>query len=209
MKPVLLFVLGVVAAITLSTSTRAQINDDKSVMPRAPKGAPTPKGPDGHPDFTGVYHSPGYGPDDPPRGANTIARNIARMGEVENIEHNRDKGVSVTVYMGQRKGNASSSDFSPDAIKATVAAAIDIARYTAEDDCAGLADPALYAKSPADPGLLYAWDINVPDAIELAQKVEAAAFAWLACQAIEGQPGNLPAVTGALGPRILGAIYPL
>jgi PmbA protein len=101
----------------------------------------------------------------------------ARMGEVENIEHNRDKGVSVTVYMGQRKGNASSSDFSPAAIKATVAAAIDIARYTAADDCAGLADPALFARSPADPKLLYPWTIGVPEAIELAKKVEAAAFA--------------------------------
>jgi PmbA protein len=101
----------------------------------------------------------------------------ARMGEVENIEHNRDKGLSVTVYIGQRKGNASSSDFSPAAIKASVAAAIDIARYTAEDDCAGLADPALFARAPADPGLLYPWTIGVPEAIELAQRVEAAAFA--------------------------------
>ena len=101
----------------------------------------------------------------------------ARMGEVENIEHNRDKGLNVTVYMGQRKGYASSADFSAAAIKATVEAALDIARYTAEDDCAGLADAALLVRSPSDPGLLFPWEIAVPEAIELAKSVEAAAFA--------------------------------
>ena len=106
MKPVLLFVLGVVAAITLSTSTRAQINDDKSVMPRAPKGAPTPKGPDGHPDFTGVYHSPGYGPDDPPRGANTIARNIARDLKESDVPLN-EYGKKL---MAERTANNSKDD---------------------------------------------------------------------------------------------------
>ena len=64
-----------------------------------------------------------------------------RHNEVETIEYNRDKGLSVTVYMGQKRGNASTSDFSPQAINDTVAAALSIARYTAEDDCAGLADP--------------------------------------------------------------------
>jgi PmbA protein len=101
----------------------------------------------------------------------------ARMGEVENIEHNRDKGLHVTVYLGQRKGYASSSDFSAEAIRATLAAALDIARYTAADDCAGLADEDLLARAPVDPGLLFPWDIAVPEAIELARGVEAAAFA--------------------------------
>ena len=101
----------------------------------------------------------------------------ARMGEVENIEHNRDKGLNVSVYIGQRKGYASSSDFSAAAVMATVAAAIDIAKYTAQDDCAGLADAALLARAPADPGLLYPWTIGVPEAIDLAKGVEAAAFA--------------------------------
>ena len=100
----------------------------------------------------------------------------ARLGAVENIEHNRDKGVSVSVYLGQRKGYASSSDFSPAALKATVDAALNIARYTAADDCAGLADADLIAKNVADPHLLFPWEIDVPAAIDLAQEVEAAAF---------------------------------
>jgi PmbA protein len=63
-----------------------------------------------------------------------------RQSTVETIEYNRDKGLSVTVYLGQKRGNASTSDFSPQAIRDTVAAALSIARYTAEDDCAGLAE---------------------------------------------------------------------
>jgi PmbA protein len=100
----------------------------------------------------------------------------ARKGEVENIEHNRDKGVSVSIYLGQRKGYASSSDFSLPALKATVEAALNIARFTAEDDCAGLADKALLARNIQAPALLFPWTIDVPAAIELAQEVEAAAF---------------------------------
>jgi PmbA protein len=100
----------------------------------------------------------------------------ARMREVENIEHNRDKGVSVSVYLGQRKGYASSSDFSLPALKATVEAALNIARFTAEDNCAGLADEALMAKDAKAPELLFPWDIDVPAAIELAKEVEAAAL---------------------------------
>ena len=65
-----------------------------------------------------------------------------RQNAVETIEYNRDKGLSVTVYIGQKRGNASTSDFSPKAIRDTVAAALSIARYTAEDDCAGLAEKA-------------------------------------------------------------------
>ena len=99
-----------------------------------------------------------------------------RKGAVETIEHNRDKGISVTVYIGQRKGFASSSDFSSAALKASVEAARNIARFTAEDDCAGLADPALLAKNPTDPKLLYPWSIDVPGAIELARETEEAAF---------------------------------
>ena len=63
-----------------------------------------------------------------------------RCDEVETIEFNRDKGVGITVYVGQRKGYASTSDFSPQALRETVEAALDIARFTAADDCAGLAD---------------------------------------------------------------------
>ena len=64
-----------------------------------------------------------------------------RLGEVETLEHTRDKGLSVTVYFGTRNGSASTTDLSPAAVRETVRAACTIARYTAEDDCAGLADP--------------------------------------------------------------------
>ena len=100
-----------------------------------------------------------------------------RLGEVETVEHNRDKGLGVTVYFGQRKGSASTSDYSPQAIEETVRAACDIARYTAEDDCAGLADAALMARSVPDLDLYHAWDITAERAIELAQECEAAARA--------------------------------
>ena len=63
-----------------------------------------------------------------------------RKGELENVERNRDKGLSVSVYLGQRRGNASTSDFSRPAIEQTVQAAYDIARFTAEDPIAGLPD---------------------------------------------------------------------
>ena len=64
----------------------------------------------------------------------------ARLGSLENVERNRDKSLGVTVYVGQRRGNASTSDFSRRAIEQTVQAAYDIARFTAEDPAAGLPD---------------------------------------------------------------------
>ncbi|MFN0162333.1 MAG: metalloprotease PmbA [Burkholderiales bacterium] len=100
----------------------------------------------------------------------------ARMGEVESIEHNRDKSFAVTVYIGTRKGHASSSDFSQDALRRAVEAARDIARFTAEDDCAGLADPALLARDWVDPDLLHPWELDAPTAIDLARRTEAAAL---------------------------------
>ena len=100
-----------------------------------------------------------------------------RQNEVETIEYNRDKGLSVTVYIGQKRGNASTSDFSPQAINDTVAAALSIARYTAEDDCAGLADPKLFAQTFPDLDLYHPWSLPVENAIELARKCEAAALA--------------------------------
>ncbi|RZL30840.1 MAG: metalloprotease PmbA, partial [Rubrivivax sp.] len=62
----------------------------------------------------------------------------ARLGQLENVERNRDKSLGISVYLGQRRGNASTSDFSPQAIRDTVRAAYDIARFTAEDEFAGL-----------------------------------------------------------------------
>src|SRR5436309_12710399 len=69
-----------------------------------------------------------------------------RRGEVETIEYNRDKGIGVTTYLGQRRGHASSSDFSAQAVRDTVDAALSIAGFTAPDDCAGLADADLIAR---------------------------------------------------------------
>ena len=102
-----------------------------------------------------------------------------RLGEVETIEYNRDKGVSLTVYLGQQKGHASTSDFSEQALADTVAAALNIARYTMGDDCAGLADPALLlqAGQRRDLDLYHPWDLPVDDAIALARECEDAARA--------------------------------
>ncbi len=95
-----------------------------------------------------------------------------RMGDVETIEHNRDKGLGVTVYFGQRKGSASTSDFSPAAIRETVRAACDIARYTEEDPCSGLADAELMARDIPDLQLYHPWDISPQQAIERALACE-------------------------------------
>ena len=100
-----------------------------------------------------------------------------RRGEVETIEYNRDKGLAVTVYIGQKRGNASTSDFSPQAVRDTVSAALSIARYTAADDCAGLADTDLLASEFPDLELYFPWDLPVEQAIQIAQTCEAAAFA--------------------------------
>ncbi|MEP7371350.1 MAG: metalloprotease PmbA [Nitrosospira sp.] len=100
-----------------------------------------------------------------------------RRGGVETIEYNRDKGLSVTVYIGQKRGHASTSDFSPQAVSDTVAAALSIAGHTAADDCAGLADADLLAREFPDLDLYFPWELPVEQAIQLAQACEAAAFA--------------------------------
>jgi len=99
-----------------------------------------------------------------------------RMGETENIEYNRDKGVSVTVYFGHKKGQASSSDLSISALKDTVEAACNIAKYTAEDPFCGLADAAFMATKFPDLSLHHPWNISVEDALEIAKTCEAAAL---------------------------------
>jgi len=99
-----------------------------------------------------------------------------RCDEVETIEFNRDKGIGITVYSGQRKGYASTSDFSAQALRETVEAALNIARFTAEDDCAGLADAALMAKDCPDLDLYHPWALSVEEAIETARRCEQAAF---------------------------------
>ncbi|NHZ38722.1 metalloprotease PmbA [Massilia aquatica] len=99
-----------------------------------------------------------------------------RRGKIETIEQNKDKGMGVTVYIGQKRGNASTSDFSPAALRATVDAAYNIARFTADDDCAGLADPDMLETKPRDLRLCYPWMISTEEAVVLAQRAEAAAF---------------------------------
>ena len=99
-----------------------------------------------------------------------------RQSEVETIEYNRDKGLSITVYMGKQRGNASTSDFGAQAIKDTVDAALSIARYTAKDECSGLPDEDMLARDSADLDLYYPWDLPVDEAIVLAQQCEQAAL---------------------------------
>jgi len=102
----------------------------------------------------------------------------ARMGEVETVEHNRDNGLGITVYFGNRKGSASTTDTSEKGIRSTVQAACDIARYTAEDKCAGLADKADLATEFLDLKMNHPWQIDTSAAIELAIECEAAALEY-------------------------------
>ena len=101
-----------------------------------------------------------------------------RKGELENVERNRDKSLGVTVYLGKRRGNASTSDFSNKAIEQTVQAAYDIARFTAEDPMAGLpdADDIAPADTHRDLDLFHPWAITSEEAAEMAKACEAAAF---------------------------------
>jgi len=103
-----------------------------------------------------------------------------RKGETENVERNRDKSMSITVYSGQRRGNASTSDFSSAALEQTVRAAHDIARFTAEDAAAGLPDADDIASgndARRDLDLFHPWAIDAEKALQIALRCEAAAFA--------------------------------
>jgi PmbA protein len=99
-----------------------------------------------------------------------------RQREVETVEFNRDQGFGITLYVGHRKGSASTSASGPDAIRETVAAALAIAKHTSEDESSGLADAALMAKEQPDFDLFHPWDITPEQAIERALICEAAAF---------------------------------
>ena len=103
-----------------------------------------------------------------------LAVNV-RLGEVETIEHTRDDSLSVTVYFGNSKGSASSTDFSASAVRETVDAACRIARYTAQDEFAGLADAERMAIDPPDLDLFHPWRITTEEAISLALETETAA----------------------------------
>jgi PmbA protein len=104
-----------------------------------------------------------------------------RKGKIETIEQNKDKGIGVTVFLGEgkaiRRGNASTSDFSTKALKDTVDAAYNIARFTAEDDCAGLPEHELLETDPRDLSLFHPWQLSASEAVDLAMQAEAAAFA--------------------------------
>ena len=102
-----------------------------------------------------------------------------RKGDLETVERNRDKSLGVSVYLGQRRGNASTSDFSRAALEQTVRAAWDIARFTAEDPAAGLPDQADLAtpqEVARDLDLFHPWQIDAAQAAELARRCEQAAF---------------------------------
>ncbi|GAB3432668.1 metalloprotease PmbA [Massilia solisilvae] len=100
-----------------------------------------------------------------------------RKGQVETIEKNKDKGIGVTVYCGKRRGHANTSDFAPESLRATVEAAYNIARFTAEDPCAGLPDAELLEMNPRDLRLCYPWMIPAEEAVDIARRCEDAAFA--------------------------------
>ena len=98
-----------------------------------------------------------------------------RMGELESVERQRDRGLSVTVYRGGRKGSASTVDYSSDAVEQTVSKAMSIAEFTAEDEFAGLADAELMACDLPDLDLHHPWEIDIPEAERLALRAEDAA----------------------------------
>ena len=100
-----------------------------------------------------------------------------RLGEVETIEYNRDKGVGVTVYLGQQRGYASTSDFSAAALQATVDAALSIARFTAADEAAGLPEADLLARGDMELDLYHPWLLPVEEAIDIAGRCERSALA--------------------------------
>lgn len=99
-----------------------------------------------------------------------------RKGRVETIEQHRDKGIGVTVFVGKRRGHASSSDFSARSLEETVDAAWQIARFTAEDECAGLPDADTLALRYPKLDLFHPWTIPVDEAVRIACAAEAAAF---------------------------------
>ena len=103
-----------------------------------------------------------------------LAVNV-RLGEVETIEHTRDNNLGVTVYFENRKGSASSTDFSASAVRETVDAACRIARHTARDEFSGLADPERMAVDPPDLDLFHPWPISTDEAIAIALETETAA----------------------------------
>ena len=123
----------------------------------------------------------------------------ARLGAVETIEHTRDRGLSVTVYIKQAKGHASSADLSDDSLRDSVERALDIARFTASDSCNGLADPERMATSFPDLDLWHPAPLDADAAIERALRMEAAGREQTGNTNSEGA-----SVSGSFGVSIYG-----
>ena len=101
-----------------------------------------------------------------------------RLQEIENVEFTNDGALGISVYLGQQKGNASTSDLSEEAIKNTVEAALAIAKYTSPDDCTGLADKELMAFEAPDLALYHGASVDVEQATKLALEAENAALEY-------------------------------
>ena len=101
-----------------------------------------------------------------------------RLQEIENVEFTNDGALGISVYLGQQKGNASTSDLSEEAIKNTVEAALAIAKYTSPDDCTGLADKELMAFEAPDLALYHGANVDVEQATKLALEAEKSALEY-------------------------------
>jgi PmbA protein len=110
-------------------------------------------------------------------GVSTGLSVTVRLGEVETLEYQRDRSLGVTVYAGQRKGSASTANLTPAAVEETVAKALSIASFTADDAFAGLPDAGFMASAVPDLDLSHPWELEAPEAIELARRCEAASLA--------------------------------
>jgi PmbA protein len=119
-----------------------------------------------------------------------------RLGEVETVEHTRDNGVGITVYFGNRKGSASTSDLTPGALRDAVRAACTIAEHTQEDRCAHLADASLMATDIPDLDLYHPWSLGVEDAIEIAVACEESARGYDP-RIVNSEGASLSSHTGA------------
>jgi len=122
-----------------------------------------------------------------------------RLGEVETLEYQRDRSLGVTVFLGQRTGSASTSDFRPEAVRDAVAAACRIARFTSEDQYAGLADAARMATECPDLDQYHPWGLTAEDAIERARVCETAARADQGITNSEGAEVGSHAAVSAYG----------
>ena len=121
-----------------------------------------------------------------------------RMGELESVERQRDRGLAITVYRDKRKGSASTTDFSTTSVEDTVRKALSIGSFTTADEYAGLADAELMADDPEDLDLYFPWDVDVDEATELALRSENAA------RSLDGRIANSEgaSVSSGVGHRV-------